>query len=346
MLDVSIKDAGRLARVVSGQVDPARLTLFSTMKNEMGFLPAFLAHYRSIGFEQFLIWDDASTDGTFEHLSAQSDCIVMRSDLGFGQELRFTDPEGRTRVERAGTYFKIALPHLFFDNAFVAYVDADEFLILPPGVTSVAQVVDRLRDDGAFAAVASVVEFFPRGVQGLKGELPDSFQGLIAAYPHFQAEALVDLTPGALRPRLMGQSKTAHLYAQYNVTPPLIRRGWHKIWMPARVRRDQQSQTSPRHKTPLILRSADCHQVGSHNASKPPSSTVLLTLAHFVFTAQFADKITRAITQGAHAHGARKYHGYAQLLKAMEGRDDGFLDAQSVRYQGPQQLIDLGLMRW
>ena len=191
-----------------------------------------------------------------------------------------------------------------------------------------------------------MVEFFPRGVQGLKGDLPDSFDGLLAAYPYCQAEALVDLVPGALRPRLKGQSKTAHLYTQYHVTPPLIRRGWHRLWMPRRVRRDQQAQTSPRHKTPLILRSKECHQVGSHNASQPPSSKVLLTLAHFVFTAQFADKIDRAIKQGAHAHGARKYHGYAQLLKAMAGREDGFLDAQSARYEGPQQLIDLGLMRW
>jgi predicted transcriptional regulator with HTH domain len=30
----------------------------------------------------------------------------------------------------------------------------------------------------------------------------------------------------------------------------------------------------------------------------------------------------------------------------MDGCEDGFLDAESVRYEGPEQLVTLGLMRW
>ncbi|SMX48322.1 glycosyltransferase family 2 protein [Maliponia aquimaris] len=346
MESVGIEDAGRLARVVSGLVDPARLTLFSTMKNEMGFLPAWLAHHRDIGFEQFLIWDDASDDGSFDYLCAQPDVVVMRSDLGFGARLHYRDPAGAVREERVGTYFKIALPHLFLDGVFVGYVDADEFLILPPGVASMAEVVARLAAEGAPSAVASVVEFFPASAEELAGELPQSFAGLLAAYPYFQAERLVEVLPGQSRPRLHGLSKTALLYQRYDVRPPLVRRGWHRLWLPASVRRAQEAQTSPRHKTPLLRRDAQSWQVGSHNGNLPPSGTVLLTVAHFVFTAQFADKIARAIRQGSHAHGGRKYHGYAQLLRAMQGRPEGFLDADSRRYTGPQQLVDLGLMRW
>lgn len=346
METVGIEDAGRLARVVSGTPDPARLTLFSTMKNEMGFLPAWLAHHREIGFQQFLIWDDASDDGSFEYLCSQPDVVVMRSDLRFGQLLRYRDPEGLVREERAGTYFKIALPHLFLDGAYVGYVDADEFLLLPPGVDSVSEVVARLERDGAASAVASVVEFFPASADALTGALPQSLAGLLAAYPYFQAEKLVDLVPGEVRPKLCGQSKTARLYAQYGITPPLVRRGWHRLWMPASVKRAQRAQTSPRHKTPLIRRGGGSYQVGSHNGSLPPSSEVLLTVAHFVFTAQSAEKIARAIRTGAHAHGGRKYHGYAALLQAMAGRKDGFLDDRSLRYEGPEQLVALGLMRW
>ena len=55
MHKVALEEAGKLAHVHHGVVDPARLTLFSTMKNEMGFLPAWLEHHRAIGFEQFLI---------------------------------------------------------------------------------------------------------------------------------------------------------------------------------------------------------------------------------------------------------------------------------------------------
>lgn len=342
---VGIEDAGRLARVVSGAVDPARLTLFSTMKNEMGFLPAWLAHHRAIGFEQFLIWDDASDDGSFEYLCGQPDVVVMRSDMGFGALLRYRDPEGVTREERAGTYFKIALPHLFFDGAFVGYVDADEFLILPPGVRSVAEVVARLEREGAPSAVASVVEFFPASAEGLTGALPQSFAGLVAAYPWFQCEALVGLREGA-QPDLMGKSKTARLFKRFKIEPKVVRKGWHRVWMPSAAKKAQQFQKSPRHKTPLVRRDAQSRLTGSHYGNLPPSSEVLLTVAHFVFTVQFADKIARATAWGAHANAAAKYRYYADLLERMRDVPDGFLDDNSVRYEGPEQLVACGLMRW
>ncbi|MBP0482018.1 glycosyltransferase family 2 protein [Sagittula salina] len=345
MLQVTIQDAGRLARIVHGTVDPSRLTLFSTMKDEMNFLPAWLDHHRSIGFEQFLIWDDQSGDGSYDYLCRQSDVVVMRSELSFGMELRYTDPDGQESVERMGTYMKIALPHLFFDGAYVAYVDADEFLILPPDIASMQAVVDRLRAEGAPSAVASVVEFFPRDVAGLSDALPQSFAGLIAAYPWFQDEPLVDLVPGA-QPRLLGKSKTARLFARYGVEPKLERRGWHRLWMPSRAKKAQRFQKSPRHKTPLVLRDAQSRLTGSHYANCAPSAEVLLTVAHFVFTAQFADKIRRATEWGAHANGASKYRYYAELLDRMAGVPDGFLDEASMRYEGPESLARAGLMRW
>lgn len=345
METVGIEDAGRLARIVSGAVDANRLTLFSTMKNEMGFLPAWLAHHRAIGFEQFLIWDDASDDGSFEFLAAQPDVVVMQSDMSFGAPLRYRDPDGVERDERAGTYMKIALPHLFFDGAIVGYLDADEFLILPPGVASIADVVTRLDAAGAPSAVASVVEFFPADATGLNGDLPQSFEALVAAYPYYQCEQLVELRGGA-QPNLMGASKTARLFKRFSVEPKVVRRGWQRIWMSSRAKKAQQFQKSPRHKTPLVRRDGQSRLTGSHYGNLPPSSEVLLTVAHFVFTAQFADKIARATAWGAHANGAAKYRYYAELLERMRGVDNGFLDKNSVRYEGPRRLIRCGLMRW
>lgn len=343
MVDYRIEDAGQLARVASGQVDPARLTLFSTMKNEMGFLPAFLAHYRAIGFEQFLIFDDASDDGTSAYLAAQPDCVVMTSKLGFGDEIRYRDPDGEVRKERAGTYFKIALPHLFFDGAYVAYVDADEFLFLPPGVTSIAEVVDRLKAEGAPSAVASVVEFFPADVSGLSGAMPQSFHGLLAAYPYFQREKLVSLNPGS-QPDLVGKPKTARLFKDFEVSPKVERKGLQRLYMSSKARKAQAFQKSPRHKTPMVLRNAESRLTGSHYANLPPSDTVLLTIAHFVFTAQFADKIARARAWGAHANAAAKYRYYAELLDRMQAREGSFLDENSVEFRDVQQFIDCGLM--
>lgn len=345
MQTVGIEDAGRLVTVESGALDPDRLTLFAAMKDEMAFLPGWLEHHRRIGFEQFLIWDDGSTDGTADLLRAQPDVVTLRSDRGFGDPLIYRDPDGQAREERTGTYFKIAVPHVFLPGRFVGYLDADEFLILPPGIGSVAEVVARLRAEGAPSATASVVEFFPASADALGAAMPAGLDALLAAYPWFEAEPLVRLRPGR-QPQLTGRSKTARLFETYGIAPRLERRGWHRLWMPAREKNAQRFQKSPRHKTPICLRDAETRLTGSHWGNRPPSGTVLLTVAHFVFTAQFADKIARATAWGAHANAAAKYRYYAELLAAMQGVPDGFLAPNSVRYSGPDDLIAAGLMRW
>ena len=346
MLTVGIDQALDLAKVVSGTVDPSRHTLFSVMKDEMGFLPAWLAHHRALGFSQFVIFDDASEDGTHDYLRAQSDVVVLASDqVSFGTVLRYTDPEGLVREERAGTYFKIALPHVLLAGTYVCYLDADEFFILPPGVAHIGEVIDRLERTGAPSCIASVVEFFPDATAAFDTPMPQSFDGLIAAYPFFQAEALVSLRDGA-QPDMIGESKTYRLFKGYDVVPKVERKGLQKIWMSSKAKKAQAFQKSARHKTPVILRNAQSRLTGSHAGNLSPSSEVLLTLAHFVFTAQFAEKIARARTWAAHANGAAKYRYYAELLDKMDGQPRGFLDEHSVRYSGPQQLINLGLMRW
>ncbi len=345
MKPVSIDDARDLVTVVHGRVDSDRLTLFSTMRNERAFLPAWLAHHRSIGFEQFLIWDDGSDDGTGEYLAGQPDCVVMRSKLGFGAPVRYTDPTGKVHKERIGTYFKIALPHVFLPDQFVGYLDADEFLVLPPGVGSIKTVIDRLKAEDAPACTASVVEFFPSGVDGLDPPLPQSFAALLEAYPYFQPDTLVQLAPGD-QPRLVGEAKTNKLFRRYDIRPRLFRRGLQWIYMSEKQKKAHRFQKSPRHKTPIALRSAESRLTGSHNANLPPSDTVLLTVVHFVFTAQFEGKIERAIARAAHANGASKYRYYRELLRRMRGVPNGFLDDETVRYTGPDQFVDFGLMRW
>lgn len=345
MVEYRMEDACHLTRIESGAVDSSKLTLFSIMRNEMGFLPAFLAHYRAVGFEQFLIFDDGSDDGSGAYLEAQPDVVVVRANWSFGHPIRYRDPDGAVYDERFGTFLKIALPHLFFDRAYVAYVDADEFLFLPPGVPSIAEVVERLAQEGAPSAISTVVEFFPEDVAGLSGALPQSFDALLATYPYFQAEPLVHLRPGD-QPELLGKSKTARLFKAFGVEPKVERKGLQRLYMSSKAKKAQQFQKSPRHKTPLVLRSAESRLTGSHYANLPPSETVLLTIAHFVFTAQFADKIARASAWGAHANGAAKYRYYAELLGRMQAEGGSFLDENSVRYEDAQQLIDHGLMAY
>lgn len=73
--------------------------------------------------------------------------------------------------------------------------------------------------------------------------------------------------------------------------------------------------------------------------------TTMLSIAHFVFMAR-AGKDSRCHPLGAHTLGWRKYHGYAALLDAMEGRADGFWMPKASVMKSPSSLVALGLMRW
>ncbi|MGX9354300.1 glycosyltransferase family 2 protein [Roseobacteraceae bacterium S113] len=340
-----MQDAAAHLEVVSGEVRPDAVSLYATMRNEMALLPAFLAHYRGLGYAQFLIFDDSSDDGSLAYLSAQRDVVVLQSELGYGAPVVFEAPDGERRQERAGIYFKIAAPHVFCPDAYVSYFDADEFLFLPPGVSHIGEVIDRLRAEGDTAVVSTLVEFFPEHARGLKGALPQSFEGLITAYPWFEPDPLVALRAGE-QPKLIGAPKTAQLFERFAIKPQIERRGWHRIYMPSKAKKAQAFQKSPRHKTPIVLRSADSYLIGTHKANRPPSSTILLSAAHFVFTSQFADKIARAQAWGAHANGAAKYKYYKMLLDKIEADEAGFLSPRSVRFSSAQDLVDAGLMRW
>ena len=67
---------------------PRGIALFSIIRDEMYFLPRFFAHYRQLGVDDFLIYDDRSIDGSTDFLIAQSDCTVLtgsyKYDSNFG----------------------------------------------------------------------------------------------------------------------------------------------------------------------------------------------------------------------------------------------------------------------
>lgn len=347
MMPLALVDAADLIRLSGALLDPGKTSVFSIFRDEMYFAPAFFAHYRAMGVEQFFIFDDKSTDGTTAFLDAQPDCIRITSDLRYGDEVLVNEPGGK-RKRRAGVYFKGAIPQVLMPGRFVTYVDADEFLILPPGVTRLDEITDRLDAEGATAAFATLVEFFPRDTSGFDTvDAPQGFDDLIAASPYFDAVPLLRPVPGEAAPEFLAQSKSVRLMEAFDLLPkePPRKRGfWDRIL--GRKRQDSSFHQSPRHKTPIVRHSETTFMVGTHNINHAPSMTVMPTIAHFVFTPQFGRKVARALEWGSHANGASKYRFYAALLERLGQQEDGFLEPHSVRYERPEQLIACGLMRW
>ncbi len=330
---LSVTSVSRVVSVASGKPKAGLTSLFSVFRDEEYFCRAFFSHYRSLGVEQFVILDDGSVDGTLEFLRAQPDCVVLRSSVGFGDKVVYRSLDGSIRRSRAGVYFKVAVPLALLPGEYVTYVDADEFLLLPPGVASLSQVIDRLRASGSDAALASVVEFFPEALDETRSlQAPADLSSLMAQMPWFEAEPLIELRSDGSYAKI-APSKSRRLFERFQIARGL-------------PRGKSDLRNSPRHKMPVLLQTARTGRTGSHGAMGRLCPDAMLCLAHFVFNPRWEEKIARARERRTHSDGGAKYDLYARLHAAMVAEGGSFLGLNSKRYAGPEDLAAAGLVKW
>ena len=72
-------------------------TVCCIVHDEMYFPPAFLAYYRGLGVDRFVVLDDRSTDGTAEYLAAQPDVMVVESAVRYFEEVDYA-PAAKAKV--------------------------------------------------------------------------------------------------------------------------------------------------------------------------------------------------------------------------------------------------------
>lgn len=321
--------------VEAGSFDLQKFTLFSIFRDEMYFCAAFFDHYRSIGVEQFLIVDDRSTDGTSEFLRSQPDCVVLKSTYAFGEKIDAVMLDGSPVRERAGMVFKCLIPHHFCLSRFSLYADADEFLILPPGVPDLQSVVGRLRDRAFRAAAAQLVEFFPARLPDWtdRDESPSTFDDLIGRQPYFEPDVLVRVDDAG-RIKKFGKTKSELLFETHNV-----RRKFRLGVSSARP-------TSPRLKVPLVKHDEDFFRTGTHSVNGSVCPDITLVMAHFVWTDDFLHKVARAIELRAYSKGSIKYVHYRDLLTRIERSGGSLLGQHSRKFGSARDLLDLRILVW
>ncbi|GGD95917.1 hypothetical protein GCM10011390_13340 [Aureimonas endophytica] len=95
---------------------PGEVPVVTLVKNEMGFLPHFLRHYRKLGVASFIFIDNGSTDGSLEFLLAEDDCHVF-------QEL------GAFRAANYGIDWVNEVANAHCVGRWSAFVDCDELLV-------------------------------------------------------------------------------------------------------------------------------------------------------------------------------------------------------------------------
>jgi len=121
-----------------------RIALCGIVRNEIRSIVEWLAHYKVLGFTDFLIYDNASTDGTSDVLRALDEA---------GELIHLDWPhEMGARPQRLA--YEHARKHS--DTNWLAFFDADEFLLLHRDA-SIGGFLSRFGADVAAVAVNWVV---------------------------------------------------------------------------------------------------------------------------------------------------------------------------------------------
>lgn len=325
-------------RALSGSVQREALTAYCVVHNEIFFLPAFLNHYRRLGVEQFLFVDDLSTDGSREYLSAQPDCVVLQSDVRFGD---------RIQGQRAVQVWRNEIPHRYFLGRWVICADADEFLEIPAGFADLPQFLNAL-DARAITAVAAVmVDHYPADFDGLgEARPPGTAEELKQRYPWFDRGPYIRWPEGRTRPIILHGGVRERLFQSYGISTRSFFKSRRKV-IARRLRRmfggDRNIQSI--HKVPLVKWRKDLFYERSHTLNAPPAPGLLLALSHYKFTAVLNQKIEHAVSSGAYSDNSRLYHGYQQLLNRMRQSGCGFLGPQSVRLNSPKDY-EISELMW
>ena len=312
-------------------------------RNEALRLPSALRHLRSLGVDRVLIVDNRSTDGTRE--------IAARDG-----RVHLVDAPGSYAGSNFGVDWTNAVLDRYARGHWALVVDADELLVFPgsdrPGaLRALCRHLDAI---GSEALPTVLLDCFPE--EPLRDLRFRSGDELLAAAPWFEPTPLrrepSEHFPyvqqfGGLRERLFfpeadprrpGRFAHQKLYNLFWRLPALRASERFRALAPKR---------SPNAtKVPLMKWREGAGLVSSTHMLRPmalapeqPSGVLL----HFKFLQDFHARAEDAVARGAHYDGSREYRRY---LEALE-RNPAFSlhSGRSVRYAGPDQLVELGLMR-
>jgi hypothetical protein len=264
-----------------------------------------------------------------DFLAGQPDCVVIHTRRSFG-DTAFHNVGWKIKKTRHGTRWKSEIPQQFLLNQWALYIDADEFLVLPPEYPTLTALCQEMDRRGVRAVPASLVEFFPETVSDMQTVCSvASLDELLEHAPYFDAAPIVEWQPGDVRGRRLNWSKSQRLFFQHGI-----------------LKLDEQKPMAGAGcKVPLVKWNRKSRYLGSHNVNFPPASDILLCLMHFKFTCDLARRTADALVTEAYASKSEKYRRIETLLRKMEESDPLFLCSQSQRYREVSQLFDCGLMK-
>lgn len=315
VLEYSKANLRRLAK--QHQVSPVRISpglrdarhvLIATVHNEAHRIGFFLDYYRSLGFGQFIVIDNDSTDGLQSLLAGQSGVSVFSA-------------RGSYRDARFGNDWINGVLSAYCVDKWILYVDADEFLVYPHcDAKGIAALTDYLGRTGRSSLNSLMVDMYSdRSVSDNRcppGRDP------VSVCP------LYDRSGYQLR------------------FDPVSRTSWIKGGVRGRLFFDDVWSGPALNKTPLVywqrhfsfLKSS--HQLWPPRLNQPERG-ISGALLHFKFLADIEDKLGAEATRRQHT---AEYAAYTEALDRRRAEGPKFVGAPTVRYDGWTSLVRDGLI--
>ena len=274
-----VSDEVRLARLAAAPV-----AVVACMRNEMFMLPHFLAHYRAMGVEAFLIADNLSDDGTLEFLAEQHDVALFSVDTTYS-------------AGQYGVAWQQALLAHYRLGRWTVVADTDELLVCDlDRRTRLPDLVATPDFAGAEGARVFMLDMYPAGPlseASFSGGDPFAEAGHVdrvpfrTNWPGLGTYSNGPTWTSALRHRLLPGSRPEIFVAQKIA---LIR---YMPWMRL--------------------------SAGLHYVADVRLATRELVFAHFKYNAEFRAKALAEVQRRQHFNDAEEYRKYLALL--AEGRE-------------------------
>lgn len=291
-------------------IAPSDILLVSCLRNEMHRMRFFCDYYRALGVDRFLFIDNGSTDGFPDWAQGQDDVSVWYTQESY-KDANFGIDWCNHLLSRYG------IGHL------CVTVDPDEFLVYPFCATrSLAELGQHLRDSRKDSLSALMLDMYGRGRMD-ESHLADG-DDPFELCPYFDRDGYIQhrsylqgvFVRGGPRMRVHNHDNPAHSPA-LNKLPV--------VWWQEHFRYE-----------------SSMHNLAPHRLNRPNSKAAISTsgcLFHFKFVASLAQKIEEERSRKQHYGDGREYAKYGLSF------DRPLYNAGvSVRYEGPGQLVDLGLM--
>lgn len=316
---------------------------FLVCHNEIERLPYALDYHRALGVSRFVIVDNASFDGTPEYLLTQPDCHVFRTESAFGAAL-------------GGSDWLNSMLELHGRNSWNLVLDADELFVFPHSdvidLPRLCTHLDRIGSQGMFAFL---IDMYSRG--------PIAEADCRRGEPFFDSCSWFDQTysfqsrfPGRLAPwswpgiDVIGGPRLRCFYPELrdlSRADYMLRRSVQRLraWSPARPLAGSLPSVLPPMltKIPLTKGNSGVRYINKHKTMRIRLAPEMGAILHFKYFSDFHRRVEVGVQKGQYFNSSSEYTRYLRALNQSPGMS--FHYPGSVRYEGPQQLSELGLIR-